>query len=766
MPQVLTYVEIDLPRCSRVYGVAPCTAAVGVTGDAKCFNTISTCQDRANFSEETETIRFAQQTGFLPADIDCIPSIRAVDITPAVIAPGENLGQRASVKISFDDHPHSDTGPGGDRYLSDRDYDPWSQGTFWGKFRARHSFLRGRALRLIVGQVGQELVDMETRHYLIDVVSGPTAAGEFAITAKDVLKLADGDRAVAPLLSNGFLSSSLTNVATSATLSPSGIGNAEYAASGYLAIGGKEIVSFTRSGDTLTITRAQLGTTAQAHAAEDRVQQVLRYASQDVADIISDLFQTYAAVPSGYVPLAEWLDETNDFLGVLYTGTVCEPTSVASLISELMQQAALAIWWDDLTQKIRLQVLRNISVQAARYDDDNVLAGTLAIDEQADKRLSRVQIYYAQINPLRPLTDLDNYRSTAEIVDDDAEADYGSQQIRQITSRWIPALGRTVAETAARKLVARLRDPPRRCRFALPRHSGLVDPSLGMGCRLNAWPLQDATGARVDVPLQITQHKPSADRFELTGEEMLFTALPDAPVDRIIVIDTNTNNFDFRAAHDLLYPTPESGDVVVCRITAGVIVGSVSTSVPAFDVGSWPAGVTLTLILDGRIQGCGGNGGSAFSNSLPTAGSVGGTALYTRQAIDVEYGASSEIWSGGGGGGGALYRVFDPVLGWQYGYAGGGGGGAGTNGGTGGSGYVYPSGAAGTASAGGTGGGGGSGGTLRKGGDGGGPGLAGSAGYALGGSAAAGGAAGSAVDGNSYITVTSGSADIRGAEIN
>jgi hypothetical protein len=86
---------------------------------------------------------------------------------------GSSLGTRASLTIIFRDHPHSDTGPGGDKYLASRSYDPFSQGTFWGKFRARQPFLRGQALRWITG-TGRpdDLADMETRHFIIDRPTG------------------------------------------------------------------------------------------------------------------------------------------------------------------------------------------------------------------------------------------------------------------------------------------------------------------------------------------------------------------------------------------------------------------------------------------------------------------------------------------------------------------------------------------------------------------------------------------------------------------
>lgn len=390
----LTFVEIDIPYGGGcVYGVAPCTATLSgenPTGTRKCFNTIATCQDRPNFAETTVTLRFAIATADLAeSGIAAIPTITDVNFSPAIISLGEDLGVRASLSVSFKDHPWSDTGDGYDKYVDERPYDPFKTGTYWGKFRARQPFLRGRAIRLIRGFLGQTLAEMETRHYVIESFDGPTSSGQFTITAKDVLKLADGDRAQAPRISNGFLVAGITNTAGTATLTPSGIGNAEYPASGIAAIGGNEIVTFTRSGDTLTLTaRGQFGTEASAHDAQDRVQVCLFYEGEDPADIISDLFENYASVPSSYIPLTSWRAETEAFLRRVYTALIAEPTPVNRLVSELVEQAALAIWWDDRTQRIRLQVLRQIETDAALWDDRTIKENSLTIRDQPKKRWS------------------------------------------------------------------------------------------------------------------------------------------------------------------------------------------------------------------------------------------------------------------------------------------------------------------------------------------------------------------------------------------
>lgn len=964
----LTFVEVDVDYCSLTYGVAPCTASLvssPPTGTIKCFNCRNTCQDIAHYDDDGATLRFAFNAAYLPDDIEAIPCVQSINFTPAIVSLDGDLGQRASIKITFKDEPHPDSGSGLDKYVAERSYNPFTQGTFWGRFRARHPFIQGKSLRVIRGLLGQALSEMETRHYVIESFEGPSYEGYFTITAKDILKLADGDRAQAPALSNGSILTAITDVDASLTLSPSGIGELEYPVSGYAALGGKEIVAFTRKytvdllyhfdgtngattssdatglastditgtngaalsttqkkfgtaswfldgsndyalsgsgaaavwafgtgefvfdfwwwpvafgggsatiidtrvtntpdtglalvmtsgglvqviynnvailqsgaltsgafnhilvsrvgttirifiggaatgttpsatfassiscvsggprfgarynnfagtfangyldelrvvngsgvsgtftpptsayalarGDRMLLTRAQLGTEAQAHEDGDRVQLCLRYVAQDPADILSDLLQTYALVSADYVPLTAWQDETDSFYGSLLTATIAEPTSVNQLIAEILDIIAAAMWWDDRGQQIRFQVLRQIATDAARYSADNRMQDTLEISEQPTKRISQLWTYFAQINPLLNLDQLENYRSIAKTVDTDAEEDYEVPAIVKRYTRWIPEGGLSVASASNDRKIARFRDPPRKFAFDLFReYDVLQDPVLGAGYQLAGWPFQDATGAEEDVPIQITRLNPTAERYKIEAEEMRFSVADDSPLERIVIIADDTYDINLRTLHDALYAAAGSGDTVTCIINAGVKIGATSTAIKAFDVGSWASGVTVEIYLNGRIQGKGGDGGGGGVQSdilnPGAAGKNGGVAIYSRYAFTIYYGADAEVWGGAGGGAGGQGYTDSP------GYPGGGGAGQlpGNNGAT--------------TEAGGPSTGSGS----HQSGAGGGPGLAGSIAPGF----TAGGSPGAAIDGVSYRTVGSGSADIRGSSIN
>lgn len=977
MSKALTYIEIDVPFCANTYGESPCTAAIGVTGSIKCFNSPNTCQDREHYIDDPVVFRFAEDIGYLPDDIDCIPSIVNIAFTPALVSLGKDLGTRASIQVTFKDHKWADAAVGYDKYVTERPYNPFEQGTYWGKFRARQPFLRGRQLRLIRGFLGQSLENMETRYYIIDSFNHNAENGTYSIIAKDVLKLADDDRAQAPAISSGVLSSDLNETDTQIVLSPEGIGAEEYPASGYIAIGGKEICSFVRAeefggndtntvlllhmdgvdgaqvfddasasnhaadvggqthtdtaqskfggasglfdgvgddiefldsddwtpagdftvdfwarwnalaatqflfvhntgtndsnryaltvssagalnfivrsggstivtmtsaaaavaadgnwyhiavvrlgddwdiyvngisvasvndnsaipnytdtfriaednngannfngwidefrfshiarwsanftppafayesdSDTLSIVRGQLGTEAIDHDANDRVQLVLLYSSQDAADIIRDLLVNYAGVDDSFIPISSWQSETASFLNRLFTAVIAEPTGVKKLLSELIEDAALCLWWDDVSQLIRLRVLRAISTEAAIFDRDKYLEGSFSSQEQPNERLSQIWRYFAKRNPLEGQDDPDNYRSVIATVDLEAETDYGSSVIHKIYSRWIGVGGRSIAEKANDLYLSRFRDPPRQFSFATFR-DGVLIPDLGGGYRIKGLGIQDATGAEANAPIQITKLNPTSSGFIVEAEEMLASVSEENLADRVVTIDSDIFNVNLRELHDVLFPEPGSsgelsGTNVTCIIDDGVIVGSSSVNLPAFDVGDWPVGFPVTIIVNGRIQGAGGTGG----NDDERNGLAGGVALYTRHDIDIEVG---EIWGGGGGGGiGSTTRQGGITI-----NGGEGGGGAGQIGGT------SSGGSDGTSEEGGEGGEGSF--HDAHGGAGGDPGESGQPGLNVPTviiPAGLGSAAGAAIDGVSFVTVTVGPGDIRGPEIN
>jgi hypothetical protein len=717
MTKALTYVEIDVPQWTQTSPDSPATES---------------------------TLRFAVDTEYLPLDIPAIPSIIDVSVQPATISLGQDLGQRAVVTVTFRDHRHIFDG------------EDFNSGTFWGKFRARYGLtLQGNPFRLIRGTLGQDIEDMETRHFLIDSSDGPANDGSYQIVAKDIFSLTGGDKVQAPGLSNGLITGigGLSAGATVLVPFPVGI-ESEYPNSGYVLLGGTEIVAYTQNVGFWDIVRGQFNTVDQNHDTEERIQLVLVYEDEDPADIIYDLLVTYAGINPDYISLNDWQTETSSYLGSVYSAIIVEPKPVDELLAELVEQASLSLWWDDLGQRIRLQVLRQVSSSTV-YDQQTMLAATLEVREQPEKRLSHVQVYFGKFDPLLPDDNESNYRGTVSTSDATAVEDYGSAAIKKIMSRWIPADGRTVAETLANKQLGRYRDPPRAVRFSLMRDQP-NDPQLGGAYFLGGTPFQTTTGTDEQIQIQVTRLNPRADRFEVEAEEMLWTPFGTdiAPPERTITLYSFAVDINLRDAHDMLFPEPnylpiQSGDVVTAIIQADTIIGNSGAGAGdeiSFNVDTWPVGVTINIIVNGRIQGRGGAGGAGGNIGFAgDPGSQGGTAIYTRYPINLTS-TDGQIWGGGGGGGGSGATV-------SFGGLGGGGG----------AGYIVgPGGAGGSASP------SGEAGTTESGGspNGGNPGQAGTAGASLTTAGGAGGAAGTAIDGISFVTTVGAPGDIQGPTIN
>ncbi len=203
-------VQIDQDFCTRTYGVAPCTAA---TPGNKCFNTLATCQDPANYEKGERTLYFCKPASNIPKDNPYIPSVASVSTAPTKINPTNQdrnsspLGQRAATTIVFDDHPHSDFQV--DPYLADRNYDPLERGTFWSKWVARNPYYQNRPLRIYEQYVGETFGITVVGSSSIGSVSSVTLNLPSGLQQGDLVLLFIGADGNTPTLPSGW-----TNVNT------------------------------------------------------------------------------------------------------------------------------------------------------------------------------------------------------------------------------------------------------------------------------------------------------------------------------------------------------------------------------------------------------------------------------------------------------------------------------------------------------------------------------------------------------------------------
>lgn len=502
-----------IDKCSLTAGVVPCTATQ--TGDSKCFNTRSTCNDIPNYTKTTQEIIFCEPRDNLPIGVTMYPAMSGKPKkAPTNITGGKGLGDRAVVTVKIKDFPHHDRGI--DPYYTERTYSAETRGTFWGKFLARNPYYEGRTLKVYYGFIGETFSwnDFVVHEYDITDISGPTK-GIVDITAKDILIRTYGKQNKYPVLNTGKLTANIAVSAASATLTPTGIGAIEYPASGYVCIG-KEVKSFTRSGDVLTFTaHGQWGTTNIAHNASDVVQLCKSWSNINIIDLLYELLVTGAGIPDSYIPYDDgalginenWDDEKEVWLSnSVATGILIKPEDVNKIIAELTEQFMFDVWWDATDQKVKVKALspEPPGVTIATLDESyNILADSLKIKRDTSQRISEVQVWFNKTD-FSENNDIENFPSGVISADASRSGDdrYGKNAIKVIVSRWITDIAQ--ATSLAGRTLARFADTPHVVTFDLAVKDD-NEYDLAGRLKLDTWQIQDVTGANDIKTFQVTQ---------------------------------------------------------------------------------------------------------------------------------------------------------------------------------------------------------------------------------------------------------------------
>ena len=584
--------EIDQDFCANSYGVAPCTADINV-GGKRCFNTRQTCQDPENYALDVLTLRFCSDRVSVPLDGNYyFPFLQSVKVTPGSINPGGGnqsstaLGTRAKISVTFQDRPHTDRYV--DPYVEDRkaddpDYNPYEQGTFWTKWRARNPFYLNRIMRYRSGYIRDgQIVDEVTRTFIITGFSGPTADGTVTITGRDILTRVQNKKAQAPVSSLGKLVAAIDTTATSATLVPAGVGDLPPSSGGYPAAGtvriNNETMEFTRVGDVLTFTnRASDGTELADHDEGDTVQLCLRYDGESPPDIVNDLLTNYAGIDPSFIPLADWQAEAATYIQRLYSALITEPTGVDKLVAEMCDQMFFYIWTDERASQIRFRAVRPAEGETVyQLDADaNIVEDSTNFTDQADQLLTRVVVNYALRDPTQKLNEKSNYAATDLIDDPDSASRNKNDGVRTktVNSRWITGANGAAAIELGDKLLSRYGNIPQKVTFTLD----AKDREIWVGdfVQVSDRRAVDDLGQPIPVNVQVTQAQESrqGSRFSYTGQTFIQETPPD-PTDKTIIISSDQWNLNLRDVYDSQFGTPpEPGDVITVIIRSNVTIG-------------------------------------------------------------------------------------------------------------------------------------------------------------------------------------------------
>ncbi|NBW12553.1 MAG: hypothetical protein EBR82_31460 [Caulobacteraceae bacterium] len=451
----VTIVELEQPRCALRFGVGACTA----TGTPKCFNTWTTCKVKSAYSG-TGSIRwrFIQSRPGLfavgdysnadnPAT-DAIPTaalsvtVSKGSLNAAGILDGKSpAGVRSTITVTMDDIPWPD--PIGDFYKADRTVT--ADRTFWALWTARNAFFGSMWLRIYDGYAGQTLAEMRQRVFVLDSVDGPDASGKVTLTGSDPLLLVTSKKAKFPEEMTVTLTSAITAAQTSITVTtsePAKLTKA-YGNSGQLQIKiGSEIITYTAVTDngngtyTLTgCTRAALGTTAATGSSGAACQRIGRYVDTPTWQIAYDLLVTHSALPSAFVDFAAWYAEGDTYLPTLRsTITITSAETIDDLLGEACQQGQFYFWWDEYAQQVKMLAVRPPGNAVANLTwQSSIVAGSTVLTRSPDDLVTRVYVYYGQINPTVSKTTTSNYQTLKGSIEADSEGVNAANGAKSLT---------------------------------------------------------------------------------------------------------------------------------------------------------------------------------------------------------------------------------------------------------------------------------------------------------------------------------------------
>ena len=469
--QIFTLLEIDVEMCSNVYGEAPCTAGGGV--GTECFNCWETCVDKGNYSVIIKTLSFVPNQISLPIGLIAYPCIEGhPDITPSEMEQMRGLGARGALKVTMTDFE-----------WHDRDLDPYwrtrqqpAEGTWWGRFRARYPYYKERPMRLYVGYAKEpfDKADLSQRLYFIENISGPTRSNKMTITGKDILKKLSEDRRSAPAVSYAWITEDLSPGETSINYETEP-GYDLAAPTGWINIG-EEVISYEgNDGSTLTgCDRGAWGTDEpEIHEEGDAIQQSLYYWGVNVIDVVYDLLVNYGDIDPVYIPYADWEAErdvwllANDIYSIL-----CNPQGIDETLSELTEQHAFNIWWDETAQQIKLKAVspQTLNADPPVFNDlQHFLKDSVDIRDDDSNQITQLWLYYGVHDPTQSLTDPGNFTKLMVARDHEAESpnEFGIPKIRRLYCNWLAFNQGALARTIVDRILVKSSKNQKKIKFSL-----------------------------------------------------------------------------------------------------------------------------------------------------------------------------------------------------------------------------------------------------------------------------------------------------------
>lgn len=407
------YVEIDLDFCQNTYGSAPCTAAVGTTGSAKCYNTFGAvpadnlCQDPTNYVRGTKTYRFSSHDTPLPFSDGERPYIMSVEQLPTEIKP-DKLTTKGRVKVRFLNEPDNDVGI--DPYVGDRTS---IQGRFWHKLFRRNPNYKGKPIRVYEGFEGDAQAEYKQR--FAGTLDNFTFSND-AVILEAVDFIGDLRQTKIPFKYDIELASDINSTQTSITFAGEDVDTLGGQSTGkllYLRIN-DEMLEYNSSNYDSTanvinpITRGFKNSRSTSHGEKDKVTRTPHYGPGNAWNIMLDILQNDAtddepgagisSVNIATADFSTWRDWAgNDTtLEVQTEGWFTEEMSLDDVYFGLISLYDAKSW---VGEDLKITVRRNVPNLPGRSlatftDTANIVLDSDAFNGAEEKRYTRKYAFW------------------------------------------------------------------------------------------------------------------------------------------------------------------------------------------------------------------------------------------------------------------------------------------------------------------------------------------------------------------------------------
>lgn len=425
------------------------------------------------------------------------PTLVRVSHRPTKVPFQEGFGSRAQISIELRDHSDNDVYT--DPFYRTRSYRAVDQGTFWGKWIRRNKFYPGWKLNYYVGYQDENgainLSNFQKHVFFLDSILG---VGEPTVTlsGKDVFKVASDERATVPKRTTGKLLADISDSDTTLLLSPSGVGS-QYALEGKIALN-DEIIAYSRTGDAMSLTRAQNGTDAAAHTAGDSIQDCYVVDGAPPAYVLWDMLTNYtnSNIQSNWITYADWVDEIETYIGdIRFSHVQTEPLKIVQAIKEITQVLFARMFWDSVNQKIVLEVDKPVVSADFSFSDYNyILERSVAVTDSPEDWVTQAFVYYGLRTPTSRTDEDKSFQVVEGIIVDSAQAgdELGDVRVREIRSRWVDKDQSTYMSQLVNRIVNRYNDLLRRVRFSVDISQA---PRLNQSIQVTTRGIQDVDGS-------------------------------------------------------------------------------------------------------------------------------------------------------------------------------------------------------------------------------------------------------------------------------